>query len=78
MRAFARFLDFVPSTLSRILANRQELSISATKKIIISLNLSEDEGMMFISSVAEEKKLRTLNLLYPTLLANSKKQSSEL
>lgn len=60
LRAFANFLDIAPSTLSRILTNGQELSVSATRKIMKKLELSEDEKLLFIASVAEEKKIRTL------------------
>jgi transcriptional regulator with XRE-family HTH domain len=60
LRAFANFLDMAPSTLSRILTNGQELSVSATKKIMKKIQLTEDEKFLFIASVAEEKKLRTL------------------
>lgn len=60
LRGFANFLEMAPSTLSRILTNGQELSVSATKKIMKKLELSEDEKVLFIASVAEEKKIRTL------------------
>lgn len=60
LRAFANYLDIAPSTLSRILTNGQELSVSATKKIMKKLDLTDDEKLLFIASVAEEKKIRTL------------------
>jgi transcriptional regulator with XRE-family HTH domain len=60
LRGFANFLDIAPSTLSRILTNSQELSVSATKKIMKKLALLDDEKFLFIASVAEEKKIRTL------------------
>lgn len=63
LRAFASFLDVAPSTLSRILSNSQELSIAGTKNIIKKLQLSEEEKFLFIASVAEEKRLRTLQTI---------------
>ncbi len=60
LRGFANFLDIAPSSLSRILTNRQELSVSATKKLMKKLTLTDDEKLLFIASVAEEKKIRTL------------------
>lgn len=60
LRGFAKFLGIAPSTLSRILTNGQELSVSATRKIIKKLHLNEEQRLLFIASVAEEKKLRTL------------------
>lgn len=63
LRAFASFLGVAPSTMSRILTNGQELSVEGTKKIMKKLNLNEEERILFIASVAEEKKLRTLKTL---------------
>lgn len=60
LRGFAKFLGIAPSTLSRILTNGQELSVGGTKKIMKKLQLSEHEKFLFIASVAEEKKSRTL------------------
>ncbi|MFL5786121.1 MAG: GAF domain-containing protein [Bacteriovoracaceae bacterium] len=63
LRAFAKFLGFAPSTLSRILTNGQEISASATKTIMKKLQLNEEERMLFIASIAESKKLNTLRTL---------------
>ncbi len=63
LRGFAKFLGIAPSTLSRILTNGQELSVGATKKIMKKLQLTEQERFLFIASVAEEKKSRTLQTL---------------
>ena len=60
LRGFAKFLGIAPSTLSRVLTNGQELSVGATRKIIKKLQLSDQERLLFIASVAEEKKSRTL------------------
>ncbi len=77
LRAFAGFLGLVPSSLSRILACRQELSIATTKQIIKKLKLSEDDGLMFIASIAEEKKCRALKLLFSTLISDSGESDDE-
>lgn len=63
LRGFAGFLGVAPSTLSRILTNGQELSVSGTKKIMKKLQLTDEERLLFVASVAEEKKLRTLQTL---------------
>ncbi len=63
LRGFAKFLGIAPSTLSRILTSGQELSVGATKKIMKKLQLTEHEKFLFIASVAEEKKARTLQSL---------------
>jgi transcriptional regulator with GAF, ATPase, and Fis domain len=63
LRAFARFLGIAPSTLSRVLANHQELSISGSKKIMRKLKFSEEQKITFITSVAEEKKRRAIQNL---------------
>lgn len=63
LRAFARFLGMAPSTLSRVLANHQELSISGSKKIMRKLKFSEEQKIIFITSVAEEKKRRAIQNL---------------
>ena len=63
LRGFAKFLGIAPSTLSRILTSGQELSVGATKKIMKKLQLTEHQKFLFIASVAEEKKARTLRTL---------------
>lgn len=63
LRAFSRHLGMGPSTLSRILSNNQDLSLSASKKIIKKLKFNSDDRRLFISSIAEEKKQRTLSSL---------------
>lgn len=60
MRAFSRHLGLGPSTLSRILSYNQDLSLSASRKIIKKLKLSPEDRRLFIASIAEEKKQRTL------------------
>jgi transcriptional regulator with XRE-family HTH domain len=63
LRAFAKFLGFAPSTVSRLLTNGQELSASATKKIMKKLQLSDEQRFLFIASIAESKKMHTLRSL---------------
>jgi hypothetical protein len=63
LRAFAKFLGIAPSTLSRVLTTGQELSVAGTRKIMKKLQLNDQERLLFIASVAEEKKLRTLTSL---------------
>lgn len=63
LRAFARFLDMSSATLSRVLANRQEISLIASKKIIKKLNFSEHESLVFVRSIAEEKCHRAYKIL---------------
>lgn len=63
LRAFARFLDMSSATLSRVLANRQEISLAASKKIIKKLKFSEHESLVFVRSIAEEKCNRAYKIL---------------
>lgn len=63
LRAFARFLGIAPSTLSRVLSNSQELSLSGSKKIMRKLKFTEEQKITFITSVAEEKKRRAIQTL---------------
>lgn len=71
LRAFARFLDMSSATLSRVLANRQEISLSASKKIIKKLNFSEHESLVFVRSIAEEKCNRAYQVLACNIEANA-------
>ncbi len=64
LRAFARYLGIGPSTLSRILTGRQELSHSACKNIIKKIKFNRDDCVLFIASIAEERKRRAYKLLY--------------
>jgi PAS domain S-box-containing protein len=67
LRAFSKFLGMGPSTLSRILTNNQELSLAASKTIIKKMKFNRSDSLLFISSVAEEKKLRAIRLLTNSL-----------
>lgn len=64
LRAFAKYLGLGSSTLSRILSNQQELSQSACKNIIRKLKFDHDDTVLFISSIAEEKKRRAYQELF--------------
>lgn len=64
LRAFARYLGMGSSTLSRILSGQQELSHSACKNIIKKLKFNRDDCVLFIASIAEERKRRAYKLLY--------------
>ncbi len=67
MRAFASFLGMSSATLSRVLSNSQEISLSACKKIIKKLRLHEQECMIFVRSVADEKCHRAYRVLSATM-----------
>lgn len=56
LRAFAHALGLDPSALSRILAGKQEISLITTRKVLKALKLQADERLMFLTSVADEKK----------------------
>lgn len=75
LRAFAKFLGMGPSTLSRILSNQQELSQSACKNIIKKLKFNHDDSVLFISSIAEERKKRAYHELYSLIEEDNKAHS---
>ena len=55
LRAFAAFLGLHPSALSRVLANKTDLSLKACARVLRKLNLDKDTQKLFIASVAENK-----------------------
>lgn len=63
LRAFSRFLGIGASNLSRILSNSQEVSLPMSINIIKKLRLNKRECLLFIASIAEEKKLRSIEIL---------------
>lgn len=63
LRAFARSLDIGASNLSRILNNGQELSLTMSRNIIKKLKFNKHDCLIFINSIAEEKKVRVIRLL---------------
>lgn len=71
MRAFAKFLGMSSATLSRILSNSQEISLTDCKKIIKKLKFSEHERLVFVRSVAEQKCQKTYLVLSTNLDADS-------
>lgn len=73
LRAFAKYLGMGPSTLSRILSNQQELTQGICKNIIKKLKFDHDDSVLFISSIAEERKRRAYQDLY-LLLENQNEQ----
>lgn len=76
LRAFARFLEMSSSSLSRILLDSQEISISTSKQIIKKLNLSDEDSVLFIASIAEDKRRRAFQLLSSEL--QGKKQREDM
>ncbi len=67
MRAFAKFLGMSSPTLSRVLSNNQEISLSDCKKIIKKLKFSQNESIIFVRSVADQKCHRTYKAMAATL-----------
>lgn len=63
LRAYARFLRIDASALSRVLSRKQELSLSASLKVVKKLELTMEEKVMFLASVLEDKKKRSAQLL---------------
>ena len=58
LRAFAHHLEIHPSALSRILSNKQDVSLRCCVVIVEVVALSESEKIEFLVSVAEEKMHR--------------------
>lgn len=67
MRAFARYLGMSSPTLSRVLSNTQDISLTDCKKILKKLDFTEQESIVFVRSVAEQKCNRTYKVLSTTL-----------
>ncbi len=63
LRAFSKYLNLDPSSLSRLLSNKQELSLAAYATILQKLELSEEESGRFITSVAEDKMHKAAQML---------------
>lgn len=67
LRAFAKFLGIGPSNLSRILTNTQDLSLTMSMNLIKKLKLTRSDCLLFIASIAEEKKIRAIHILSKAL-----------
>lgn len=63
LRAFARKLGLHPSSLSRIMTGKQELSLKAAALILSKLELSPEREQAFIYSVADDKRAKAIELL---------------
>lgn len=70
LRAFAQSLGMSTPTLSRILSGTQDISVTASRKIIRKLKLTESQTLSFISSVAEERCNKTYESLSMTFDAH--------
>jgi GAF domain-containing protein len=67
LRAYARYLGFDPSALSRILAGKQELSLPFSLKVIRKLRLSLHEKRKFLASVSETRSRQAALFLVKNL-----------
>lgn len=63
MRALAKFLGIGSSTLSRILLDSQEVSGTLAEKIMSKINLSDEESVLLLASIAEDKRNRANKIL---------------
>jgi transcriptional regulator with XRE-family HTH domain len=63
LRAFARQLALDASALSRLISGKQEFSVHLCRRILTKLKFSEEERLLFIRSVGEEKKQRVCQKL---------------
>lgn len=67
LRSFAKSLNIDASHLSKILSRKQILSMRLTELIIQSLNVTGKERILFIESVAEEQKCKSIENLDSSL-----------
>ncbi len=56
LRAFAKALQIDPSGLSKILANKRNLTFKAAEKLVLRLPIYQDAKNMFLISIIQEKK----------------------
>ncbi len=63
LRAFARYLGIGSSSLSRIIKNTQEISPSSTRTIIKKLKFTDEDSILFLASIAENKRRRSFSYL---------------
>lgn len=67
LRSYARSLSIDPSSLSRMLNGKQDLSLHLGAKVIQQLSLSEEQAQAFVRSVADEARDRALAFLSRSL-----------
>ena len=72
LRAFARALDLHPSSLSRIMSGNQELSLKAAALVLSKLELTPERQTAFITSLADEKREKAIELLSQEMTALGK------
>jgi hypothetical protein len=65
LRAFANHLDLHASALSRILNQKQELSLNSCKTILARLRFEEHEKAAFIESVVARRAKQIQTQLSP-------------
>lgn len=58
LRAFARFLDLSPSTLSEIINRHHTLSTRSAKKVLEKIKLGSEDSTLFMKLVQEEISFR--------------------
>lgn len=58
LRAFARYLDLSPSTLSEIINRHHTLSTRSARKVLEKLKLSYEDSTLFMKLVQEEISFR--------------------
>ena len=63
LRAFAHQLEIHPSALSRILTNKQDVSLKTCALMVSLIDFSDEDKIKFLVSVAEEKMHRASEFL---------------
>lgn len=63
LRAFARFLEIDPASLSRVLSGKQDLSVQSGIIILTKLALPAEKAAPFIAAIANDKRNRSMALL---------------
>lgn len=63
LRAFARFLEVEPSTICRMFAGKQQISLKLARHLVNKLKIEEPNKSLFLSSVLEEKQKTLLRKL---------------
>jgi hypothetical protein len=63
LRAFAHHLEIHPSALSRILANKQDVSLRTCVLMMKVIDIGDPDKIKFLCSISEEKMHRAAEFL---------------
>jgi len=76
LRAYSRYLGVDPSSMSRILNEKEEISLATCITVLKRLGLDDERKKCFVESVLEDRRAKMLEILQRGVFGDDEQKAS--